>query len=441
MEENFRKRFAKNCTAFIIVYAFVGIMSGLIFDVLATYLMAVSPGAARSISSYMGFATFVSAFFAILVPKIGYRRIIAFASVVTTASFILVSYIQNQWVIGSAVFLVMVGTALFDVILPPFIAAYTEVENRTSMFTRTAFANVFGTIAGTFLGGPMIVWLLSGKLGIGYDSARLLTKNIAGMNPEQYLCYIDSHRMVLMAFALFSILMLIPALQVKEMPQDYIAEEADRANGKTNISGFLNKYVVVFLIYGVIGRFAAGIIAPQVSMYLTKIGINRASVSMIMTLEYVAILICMLFSSKIVGKIGKVNTISLLYLSSVPFMLILANGYRYGSSVEIIVGTALFFRTGLVNAANPAMNALSMELVSKNYRSLYASLACVVQSLAQIGAGMFGSAFLFGRDRGYADAYYFASILYIAAHVMLLLVFSKRYNKFGKPFEKAADIN
>jgi MFS family permease len=178
-----------------------------------------------------------------------------------------------------------------------------------------------------------------------------------------------------------------------------------------------------------IGRFAASLIVPNVSIYLTDIGVDRATVSILGMLQYVAILIFMPFSAKIAERIGQVNTIAFICFISVPFMFILGNGYNYGSGVEIIIGAALFFRAGLANTAAPATNSLTMELVPKSHRPLFASLVFVTQGIAQISAGFFTKYYLFNTAHGYANAYYYAAILYTFAHVMLLAVFSKKYNR------------
>ncbi len=429
MQEHIQKRHYNNCIAFIVIYTLTGVMSGLIYDILITYLMTISPEAAKSIASYMGAAAFAASALTALTSKTGYRKILLSAPIAIAVSLVLVSYSVKPWLISMAVFFLITGTTVFDVILAPYIAAYTTNANRTSFFTKTSYASIVGIISGTLAGGPIIVWIFSKKLGITYYEAKLLTSSIKDMNPEQLLYYIASYRMVLLGFAVVSILMLIPALSIKESREDYQIEQDVEDNRVSLQSTLMNKYIVLFLVYTAIGRFAASLIVPYVSIYLTDIGIDRAAVSVLSMLQYLAILIFMPFSAKITGKIGQVNTIAFICLISVPFMFILGNGYNYGSSVEIIVGAALFFRAGLANTVAPVTNSFTMELVSKIYRPLFASLVFVTQGIAQISAGLFTKYYLFNTGHGYANAYYYAAALYILAHVMLLAVFSKKYNR------------
>lgn len=426
MQDRFEKRYRDNCVIYILIYAFIGMMTGLIFDALITFLMTVSPDTAKSMASYMGIATFAASSIAILAPKAGYKRIIIFAAIVTSASLAAISYVQNQWLISACLFLLMTGITLFDVILSPYIATYTAAASRTSFMTKASCASVLGTIIGTFAGGPMIVLLFSKKLNIPYNAAKILTQDISSFSFGYYSGYIDAHRIVMMVFAAASILILIPAFSIRESVGDHASHAKEKQS--SGLPELLNKYVVLFLIYTILSRFAASLIAPYVSVYLTKIGINRAAVSMLATLQYLSALVFMASSGKLVKKIGQIYAIAALCLASVPFMLILANGHRFGSQVELIVGTALFFRAGLANAAVPVTNSLTMELVPKKSWALYASLVFMMQSTAQIFAGLFTKLYLFNNTSGYADAYYYAAILYITAHGMLLAAFSKRYN-------------
>ena len=429
MQNDLQKQHYQNCIAFIIIYTLTGIMVGLIYDILITYLMTISPDTAKGMASYMGAAAFAASALTAMVPKIGYKKIMIAAPLTMAAALVLISYSINNWLINIAVFCLITGATVFDVILAPYIATYTTTADRTSFFTKTSYSNVVGIILGTLIGGPMTVWIFSKKLSMSYYQAKLLTSNIKSLNFEQLSNYIASYRTILLGFALISILILIPLLFIKESADDYKTEPKTENSKINSLSPLLSKYVVLFLVYTVLGRFAASLIAPNVSVYLTDIGIDRATVSLLGMLQYTAILILMPFAAKIAGKFGQVNTVAFICLVSVPFMIVLANGYNYGNNTELIVGSALFFRSGLANTTIPVINSLTMELVSKNHRALYASLVFVAQGLAQISAGVFAKYYLFNTAHGYASAYYYAAGLYIVAHVMLFAVFTKKYNR------------
>lgn len=429
MNSELSKRYSTNCIAYIIIYGIIGMISGLVFDALVTYLLAVSPDIANSMASFMGLGSLAASFIAVFAPRTGFKKMIAFAVIIITASLTLITSIQTQWLIGICIFLVMTGTTLFDVMLAPFIATYTTLSNRAAFFTKASLSSVLGIILGTFIGGPMIIYTYSNKLNITYMEAMALTKNLGSLSLYQYSCYVDSHRSILLLFAVISSTMIVPCFKIKEAEEDYKTKAITEEDKKHGLSVFINKYVILFMLYTLLTRISSSLIVPQLSIFLTNIGLNRVTISLLSTLQYFSILIFVVLSSKIMSNMGLISSISALYLTSVPFMIILANGYKYGAHVELIIGTALFFRAGLANAAIPFVDSLTMSLVHKNYRSLYSSILFLLQSLSQVLAGLFTKYYLFKEYIGYANAYYYAAALNIISHILLLAFFSKKYNQ------------
>jgi MFS family permease len=436
------RREDQNCLAYILIYGLVGMMTGLVFDALVTYLLAVSPATANSMAAFMGLATFLAAFFAALAPRIGFKILISLAALTTAAALILVALTRNPLLTGTGVVLMISGTTLFDVIFSPFIAAYTTSDNRTSYFSKALFVNILGIIIGTALGGPLIVWSYAVRLRLPYQQALLLTRSLESLDPTQFQAYIQSHRLILLLFALIPILMLWPALRIKESPADHQAEAEPTAaavikgasrqgilRSKLGMPSLLRKPILLFMLFVILMRLSGALIVPQLSIYLTNIGINRVTVSLLGTVQYIAMLIFVLFSNQVMRLMGKVKAIAVLCLASAPFMIILANGYHFKSSAVLIIGTALFIRAGLVNTIVPIVNTLSMELIPRNLRSLYSSLIFVMQSIAQIAVGLFAGLYLLKDKAGYANAYYYSAVIFIIAQLILLFFFAKSHNQ------------
>ncbi|MEG2789194.1 MAG: MFS transporter, partial [Romboutsia sp.] len=119
-------------------------------------------------------------------------------------------------------------------------------------------------------------------------------------------------------------------------------------------------------------------------------------------------------------------------LLSIPFMLIIANGKVFGGTMVLAVGAGLFFRSGFMNCANPIMNSLPMEFVDKNTRPAYNSLIFVAGGVTSIIAGQFTKLFLFKLPGGYSKAYYITAVIYSLAAILLLVVYTKKYNRHGQ---------
>ncbi|EPZ54127.1 hypothetical protein H477_4311 [[Clostridium] sordellii ATCC 9714] len=77
------------------------------------------------------------------------------------------------------------------------------------------------------------------------------------------------------------------------------------------------------------------------------------------------------------------------------------------------------------------MNSLPMEFVSKNTRPAYNSLIFVAGGVTSIIAGQFTRLFLFKIPGGYSKAYYITAVIYILAAILLITVYTKKYNRHG----------
>lgn len=438
MDQKELKRFTWNSWMFVGAYILMGIMGGVVFDALVTFLQASSPETAKSFAFYMGLATFLGAGIMLLAPKVGYKKLMLTLTLSAVIGLLLVSYTSNVMLANIATLAIITGVTAFDIVLPPYLATYTTPEKRAFYFSTTLWTNVTGMVLGTFLGGPIIVWRFAAKLNDSYGAAKALTANPDNLTAAQNALYIAAHKDFLLMCLVVTALSLIPIFLVKEQSSDYRTVTNKEEKQKFDWSIFKNKYIVLFLVYTALIRFGASLICPYFSVFLGKLGIDRATVSTLVTLQYAAMVIFMIIAPFIIKKLGQVATLGYLSLASIPFMLIIANGQAFGGAMVVAVGSALFLRSGFMNATNPVTNSLPMEFVSKELRPAYNSVIFVVQALCQMAAGVFTKGYLFKTNAGYSTAYYITAVLYTIACVFMLVVFTKKYNRSHEQHEEKA---
>ena len=146
------------------------------------------------------------------------------------------------------------------------------------------------------------------------------------------------------------------------------------------------------------------------------------------SISYAAIVLFMLFTPYVVKKLGTVGTICFTVLLSVPFMLIIANGDRFGKAMIPMVGIGLFMRAGLANLGSPAESSLSMMIAPKHLRPAFTSVVNFMAGIVSIVSGNFTGKFLFATQEGYRSAYYIAAALYFLAALVMVTLFQK-YNR------------
>ena len=431
MEE--RKRKKLNTWLFIVIYAFMGILAGVALDTMVTFLDASesTKAVAASMSIIMGIGFVGGAGLLFFIPKVGYKKILLTGPIIISAGILMITKIHNVSIVFICAGLVMIGVCMFDAILPPFLSCYTTDEERQKVFSTTIWTNILGMVIGTWVGGRLIATRFSSRLGLSYKEGSKLTEDIKNFSPEQLTQYIGAHSDVLLIFIGVALISMIPIFILKEEKKDYtkVTADAGKTKVKTNWKDFANKYVIFFLAFGFLIRLGAALVTPYFPIYLSRMGIDRATTSSLISYQYFAMVIFVAVSPWIVKRIGRVGALGGLALVSIPFMLIIANGAMFGAYKVIAIGMALFLRSGFMNASQPVQQSLPMEFVSKEMRPAYSSIIFIIQGSAQFIAGGLGMKFLFSRPGGYAMAYYVTGTIYIIASLMLIVVFYKKYNR------------
>lgn len=250
--------------------------------------------------------------------------------------------------------------------------------------------------------------------------------------------YIDSMGKILMISGIISLLALIPAFLIKEEKEDYIYQKKEKhklTEIKSNLKKLMKKNTVVYLIYWGLTNFGMGLFTSYFTVFLNRVlYIDKATSSLLVSISYGAMVIFMLFTDKCVKKFGQVVTLVGTSLMAIPFMLLIAQGDRFGNNMVWVVGISLFMRAGLMNLSSPIDSSFSMEIVEPELRPIYASIINFIAGIASIISGYYTGKYLFVNLEGYREAYYIAAGIYGVASLIFILNFMK-YNRVSSEEE------
>lgn len=433
-DKNWDSRWKYNCAIFIVSYIFMGAVTGITNDSYISYLNLTVPNVVKALPMYTSIATFIMAMTLLLVHKLGYKKIILFAPIALIGALLSCIYSSNAKVILISNILVNIGAGMFDFIYPLMFTSYTPKEKRISMFSRVMYCNLISQSLLTFLNGKVVVWKFSRYLGIDYNQASTLSENASKLNSTQMSYYINSYRFALWIAIIFTVLALICLVFLRERVEDYRESEeeiiARKAEKKFDFKIFLNKHIIMWVVIFSIIRFGALLITPYFPIYLNNfLHISRGTVSTIITLQTLAMVLGFLAAPYLEKKLGSIVTISASMILCIPLMIIMANGAMLGGNIAWIIGGVLFLRSGFANASNPIQQSLPLTFVPKNLAPAYSSFILVSNSIVGIFAGIFARYSLLKTDAGYGRAYYIASALYFIASILLLIIFTKKYNR------------
>lgn len=436
MKDIVKSREKRNLFLFIISYIINNLAGGVLYDTYINYLQEVYPTIANSFWAFYGYATFISAAILLFIPKIGYKKILIFCTICTSVALFGVVYFNSPYVLYMGTFLALTGIQLHFIILAPYVAAYSEKldSEQIDWYTKTYYMGYVGYLLATYLGGAIVVKVFSLLSNIDYEAAKEATKFISQMSDKLYTSYLTANEITLIITGLLSISALIPIFLIKESKEDYQNhKEYDKVSFKTRIKEYfsvlLNRNARVYLLYWAIISFAMGLFTSYYTVFLNKVlHIDKVTSSLMVSVSYLAIIVFMFFTPKVVRKFGEVGTIFLTILLSVPFMLLIAKGDSFGQYMIPVVGISLFIRAGLANLSSPADSSLSMRIVPKEMRPTYTSVVNFVAGIVSVLSGSFTGNLLFTNIDGYRKAYYIAAVLYVIAGFVIFLGLIK-YNR------------
>ena len=397
-----------NITMFIISYALNNLVSGIIYDTYVNYMQEMARSVATSFWAFYGYATFISALMLLLIPKTGYKKLLVFCSASCAAALLSAVFMQTESVFFLTTLLALVGIQLHYIMLAPYVAVFTDRSNNIDWYTRAYYLGYLGYFLTTYLGGVLTVKMFSLRAGVTYQAAKTLV-------------------------AVLALVGLIPVLLIREEREDHCIAISEQVPWRQRLremrQALLQRDAVIYLIYWVLISFGMGLFTSYYSIFLNRnLQIDRATSSLLVSLSYLAIVLFLLFTPAVVRRFGQIVTLGGVAMLSVPFMLLIANGDRFGQFMVPVVGIALFMRSGLINLSSPVDSALSMELVPRQLRPAFASMINLAAGLASILSGWFTGNVLFVEQEGYRTAYYIASGIYVVA-CMLLMAGLWKYNR------------
>lgn len=417
----------RNLILFVISYIINNLASGVLYDTYINYLQEIAPSIATSFWAFYGYATFISAAILLLIPMLGYKTILALSTLATSAAFFGAVYSKSPYILYTATLLALTGIQLHFIILAPYIATYTDdLEDREiKWYTRAYYMGYVGYLLSTYFGGLIVVRIFSSLANLSYGRAKEATRFISQMSPDLYSAYLQGNELTLVAVGILSLIAIVPILLIKESKDDYRQRKKDneipfKARMKEYLAVLLNPNARVYLLYWTIISFAMGLFTSYYTVFLNRVlHIDKVTSSLLVSISYLAIVVFMFFTPRVVKRLGEVGTICSMVVLSAPFMILIANGDRFGPYMVAVVGSSLFIRAGLANLSSPVESSLSMRIVPREMRPAYTAIVNFVAGIVSILSGTFTGRILFLSLEGYRRAYYIAAILYIIAGLVI----------------------
>lgn len=331
---------------------------------------------------------------AIFVNKYGRKKGIMVALFFVPISGALQGYFQNKWLLS--IFAVIQGfsNAFLLVSEGPFLMENSNEKNRLKLFSYAFSDNVFSTMVGYYAFG-YIFNIFHNSFGI-VNALRysIIVSGVIGVIGCAFIIFIEEIN--------------IP-----------VAGESNVFYKKA-FSVIKQRHPRNFLVYNFIIGFGAGLVVPYFNVYLKyKVNATTDQIGLILALAMGAMGIGGLITPYMAIKFGKVKTIIICQVISIPFLMLIALPPSL-----IVVSFALFMRNALMNMAGPIVGNLSMEIIKEGERSIFASINNISGNLSRAISAVVAGFIMKNFSNGYEIPYFITAILYLAATIYFYKSFS-----------------
>jgi MFS family permease len=331
--------------------------------------------------------------------RVGSKKSLLWSSVLATIVLYLLYVLTSQeWLLALSL-LSGIFSTVPTIIAAPFMVENSTPEDRIYLFSFNFTLFVIATVLGMAIGGYLPqIW--SSVFGIDGST-------------------VASFRYTLYASLVVAIVSIVPLAFLKEKKKVCV----DAPDFRTMIkelaaSGTVKRLVTISCLIGL----GAGLIVPFFNVYFNKmLSATPGQIGLIFAMAQASMAVGAIAVPYMVSRIGKVKTVSLTYLLSIPFLIVLAV-----STNLYIAGAAYILRMLFMNMSMPIANSFSMEIVHSEEMASVSSLTSMGNYISiAISSYIAGVLMSYGS---YLLPYMATCLLYLAA--------SGLYFKFFRKYEE-----
>ncbi len=395
-------RFSPNARLYLAANFLIGLsfaFSGVIFNLYLTEA-GFREGFIGTILSLGGLALVLAAYPAgMLSDRYGRRQAMLWG----VASGSLVVLLRALTVNGTALtalgFLGGISGTVFTISTAPFMMDNSRPQERVHLFSMSFAVTLAAGILGNLAAGKL-PW----AIGLALPGSSIFLR----------------YRLTLLAGALLSFAALWPLYRIRERPPATGRREAPP--GPPDREGLLR-----------IGRFAwcnlwiglgAGLVIPFFNLYFAKrFAASSAQIGLYFSVAQVVTLAAVMAGPAVARRLGKVRTVALMELLSLPFLVTLGAERSLGTAA-----VAFWMRASLMQMASPISNSFTMEAVPEGMRAVANSWTMIAWNLSWTVSAA-ASGWMMQRY-GYAVPYYLTAFCYAVSAVSFYLMF-RRHDRPG----------
>ncbi|MBS4538430.1 MFS transporter [Clostridium sp. D2Q-11] len=285
------------------------------------------------------------------------------------------------------------GYAIIFVIEAPFVYENTTEKQRVSVFSLNFVLKNAG--------------FMTGSLVSGYTS-------------DFFKLFYSNQLSARLALAISTLLVLITLIPVYKISEDKKDKKEIKVFKVKDYVGILTPNIGLYVLHIAIIGLGAGMVVPFFSIYLKyTLQVSDGLVGTILSFAQFGTILGGSIVPILASKFGKVRTVLMCQLLSVPFLLSIA--WPQGI---VLIAISFFFRSSLMNMAHPIIQNLSMDLINERGRALISSMTSLTSNIFRALGIYLGGIMM--TKYSYNAPYYFTILCYLIGSSVFYIIFQEK---------------
>lgn len=390
------KQFSQNARLVLIYSAFTGLTFGVFRFLFNFYVLSLGEGYNEAfVGSLQTASSFASILMALpaayLAERYSQKKMMIGTGLISSVAVLGLVLFPIQLLLILFNMVVGISMSMRQVAMAPFLMANTSENERQWVFSFNFGLMTMSSFFGNLLGGLLPTWL-----GSQFNAA-----------PTDTLSY----QLALGSMMLVTILSIGPLTRIIMPPADHNKRVELPWVQLRRYGWRLSQFLLPQLIIGL----GAGLMQPFMNIYFRNVYEKPdPPISLIFAIGGLGMAIAQFLGPPLADKYGKINTVIMTQILSVPFLIILGlgawlvpGGLAAANIWFLVAGVAYIFRLALMNLSNPVYQTFVLEHVPKDVQALAMSLNSLsfqfgwfimpqVSGWLQVRYGEFGFVPIFG---------------------------------------------
>jgi MFS family permease len=436
------RRFRRNARLFLISNVLSGVTTGILLVLYNLYLVSLGYGA-----DFVGAVLFVGTIGAglaifpagVIVDRVSGKAILLWSTALIGLAGVGQILFRQPWPLLISAFVAGVGVAFLLVVTAPFLTANSTPEERPHLFSMNISLGLVTLVLGEVLGGILPTWFRTLPLLMG--PLPPLASSLLASQPDP-----RSYQLALLFAGIIAGPSFIPYFMLSndrpsrhEREQVVRSEQGDhkdlpgewwrvlqRSFTLERINSLLRSpFFFLMLVYALTG-LGAGLFIPYFNIYFVQhLKASPALFGLIDGGANAITALLTLTAPLLAKRLGRINTITLTRLASIPLLLIVGL-----AGILPLAAACYLFRQGTMDMSAGILQVFSMEAVPEKYRGLAnSSYQAAFQVPWAITAPIGG---LIIVQFGYPPIFLLGAFCYILTIITLWARFGRGRGKGGK---------